>query len=69
MIRRAHFDIGELRIQTKSDVNAAMEHLSAVVKEREDDKLAEQAKKLMETGKNILIEQAYAAPKQFKVSH
>ena len=69
LIRRAHFDIGELRIQTKSDVNAAMEHLSAVVKEREDDKLAEQAKKLMETGKNILIEQAYAAPKQFKVSN
>jgi hypothetical protein len=69
LIRRAHFDIGELRIQTKIDVNAAMEHLGKVIKEKEDDLLAEQAKKLMETGRNILIEQAYAAPKMFKVSN
>ena len=69
VLRRAHFDIGELRIQTKSDVNSAMEHLSKVIKENDSDTLAEQAKKLMETGKNILVEQAYAAPKQFKVSN
>ena len=69
IIRRAHFDIGELRIQTKSDVNAAMEHLSKVIKENDSDTLAEQAKKLMETGKDILVQMAYAAPKQFKVSN
>jgi len=69
LLRRAHFDIGALRIQTKSDVNAGMEHLSKVIKENESDTLAEQAKKLMETGKNILVEQAYAAPKQFKVNN
>jgi hypothetical protein len=69
LIRRAHFDIGELRIQTKSDVNAAMEHLSKVIKENDSDTLAEQAKKLMETGKDILVQMAYAAPKQFKVSN
>ncbi len=69
IIRRAHFDIGELRIQTKSDVNVAMEHLSKVIKENDSDTLAEQAKKLMETGKDILVQMAYAAPKQFKVSN
>ena len=69
IIRRAHFDIGELRIQTKSDVNAAMEHLSKVIKENDSDTLAEQAKKLMETGKDILVQMAYAAPKQFKGSN
>jgi hypothetical protein len=69
LLRRAHFDIAELRIQTKADVNAAMEHLEKVIKEKEDDKLAEQAKKLMEEGKNILVQQAYAAPKKFKVSN
>lgn len=69
ILRRAHFDIGELRIQTKSNVNAAMEHLSKVIKENDSDTLAEQAKKLMETGKDILVQMAYAAPKQFKVSN
>lgn len=69
IIRRAHFDIGELRIQTKSDVNAAMEHLSKVIKGNDSDTLAEQAKKLMETGKDILVQMAYAAPKQFKISN
>ena len=69
LLRRAHFDIGELRIQTKSDVNAAMEHLSKVIKENDSDTLAEQAKKLMETGKDILVQQAYAPPKTFKVSN
>ena len=69
LIRRAHFDIGALRIQTKSDVNAAMEHLTKVIKEKDNDTLAEQAKKLMEAGKDILMQQAYAAPKQFKVSN
>ena len=69
LLRRAHFDIGELRIQTKSEVNAAMEHLSKVIKENDSDLLAEQAKKLMETGKDILVQMAYAAPKQFKVSN
>ncbi len=69
LIRKAHLDIGALRIQTKSDVNVAMEHLSKVIKEKDDDMLAEQAKKLMETGKDILVQMAYAAPKQFKVSN
>ena len=69
LLRRAHFDIGELRIQTKSDVNAAMEHLTKVIKENDSDTLAEQSKKLMETGKDILVQMAYAAPKQFKVSN
>ena len=69
LLRRAHFDIGELRIQTKSDVNAAMEHLTKVIKENDSDTLAEQAKKLMEAGKDILVQQAYAAPKQFKVTN
>jgi len=67
LVRRAHLDIGELRIQTKSNVNAAMEHLEKVLKENDSDKLAEQAKKLMEEGKDILVQQAYAAPKKFKV--
>ena len=69
LIRRARLDLGALRIQTKSDVNAAMEHLSKVIKENDSDTLAEQAKKLMEAGKDILVQQAYAAPKKFKVSN
>ena len=69
LVRRAHFDIGALRIQTKSDVNAAMEHLNKVIKEKDDDTLAEQAKKLMETGKDILVQMAYAAPKRFKITN
>ena len=68
-IRRAHLDIGELRIQTKLDVNVAMEHLNKVIQEKDDDKLAEQAKKLMEAGKDILVQQAYAPTRQFKVSN
>jgi hypothetical protein len=67
-IRRAHLDIGELRIKTKLDVNVAMEHLAKVIKEKDDDKLAEQAKKLMEEGKDILVQQAYAPTRTFKVS-
>lgn len=69
LVRRARFDVGELRINTESDVNVAMEHLARVIKEKDDDKLAEQAKDLMEAGKDILVQQAYAAPKQFKVSN
>ena len=69
LLRRARFDIGELRIQTKLDVNVAMDYLSKVIKEKDDDKLAEQAKKLMETGKDILVQMAYAAPQKFKVSN
>ncbi|SHK89016.1 hypothetical protein [Fibrobacter sp. UWB12] len=69
LLRRAHFDIAELRIQTKADVNAAMEHLEKVIKEKDDDKLAEQAKKLMEEGRDILVKQAYAGPKKFKVTN
>ena len=69
LLRRAHFDIGELRLQTKFDVNVAMEHLEKVLKEKDDDKLAEQAKKLLEEGRNILIQQAYAGTKKFKVTN
>ena len=69
LIRRAHLDIGELRIQTKFDINVAMEHLEKVLKEKDDDKLAEQAKKLMEEGRNILVQQAYAGTKKFKVTN
>lgn len=69
LLRRARYDIAELRIQTKADVNVAMEHLDNVIKEKEDDKLAEQAKKLMEEGRNILVQQAYAGPKKFKVTN
>ena len=68
-IRRAHLDIGELRIQAKLDVNVAMDHLSKVIKEKDDDNLAEQAKKLMEQGKDILVQQAYAPTRTFKVSN
>ena len=68
-VRRAHLDIGELRIQTKLDVNVAMEHLAKVIKEKDDDNLAEQAKKLMEAGKDILVQQAYAPTRTFKVSN
>ena len=69
LIRRAHLDIGELRIKTKLDINVAMEHLEKVLKEKDDDKLAEQAKKLMEEGRNILVQQAYAGTKKFKVTN
>ena len=69
LLRRARFDIGELRIQTKLDVNVAMDYLNKVIKEKDDDKLAEQAKKLIETGKDILVQMAYAAPQKFKVSN
>ena len=62
-------DIGELRIKTKLDINVAMEHLEKVLKEKDDDKLAEQAKKLMEEGRNILVQQAYAGTKKFKVTN
>jgi hypothetical protein len=40
-----------------------------VIKENDSDTLAEQSKKLMETGKDILVQMAYAAPKQFKVTN
>lgn len=69
LVRRARFDVGELRINSKSDVNVAMDHLARVIKEKDDDMLAEQAKKLMEAAKDILAQQAFAAPKQFKVSN
>ena len=67
LLRRAHFDIGELRIQTKFDVNVAMDHLNKVIKENDSDKLAEEAKKLMETGKDILAQMAFAPSQKFKV--
>ena len=66
LIRRARLDIGELRIQTKLDVNVAMEYLSKVIEEDPEDKLSEQAKKLIEAGKDILVQQAYAPTRQFK---
>ena len=66
-LRKAHFDIGELRIQTKFDVNVAMDHLNKVIKENDSDKLAEEAKKLMETGKDILAQMAFAPSQKFKV--
>jgi len=69
LLRRARFDIGELRIQTKLDVNVAMEYLSKVIEEKDDDKLAEEAKKLMEQGKDILVQQAYSPTRAFKVSN
>ena len=67
LIRRARLDIGELRIQTKLDVNVAMEYLSKVIEEDPEDKLAEDAKKLMEQGKDILAQMAFAPSQKFKV--
>ena len=69
ILRRARFDIGELRIQTKLDVNVAMEYLSKVLEDNAEDKLAEDAKKLMEQGKDILVQQAYSPTRTFKVSN
>ena len=67
LIRRARLDIGELRIQTKLDVNVAMEYLSKVIEDNAEDKLAEDAKKLMEQGKDILAQMAFAPSQKFKV--
>lgn len=67
ILRRARFDIGELRIQSKLDVNVAMEYLSKVIEDNADDKLAEDAKKLMEQGKDILAQMAFAPSQKFKV--
>ena len=69
LVRRARFDIGALRIQTKYDVNVAMEYLSKVIEEKDDDKMAEDAKKLMEAGKDILAQMAYAPTRKFKPSN
>ncbi|MBR2094196.1 MAG: hypothetical protein IJ908_01040 [Fibrobacter sp.] len=69
ILRRARFDIGELRIQSKLDVNVAMEYLSKVLEDNAEDKLAEDAKKLMEQGKDILVQQAYSPTRTFKVSN
>lgn len=66
ILRRARFDIGELRIQTKLDVNVAMEYLSKVLEDNAEDKLAEDAKKLMEQGKDILAQMAFAPTRKFK---
>ena len=67
ILRRARFDIGELRIQSKLDVNVAMEYLSKVLEDNAEDKLAEDAKKLMEQGKDILAQMAFAPSQKFKV--
>ena len=69
LVRHARFDIGALRIQTKYDVNVAMEYLSKVIEEKDDDKMAEDAKKLMEAGKDILAQMAYAPTRKFKPSN
>ena len=66
ILRRARFDIGELRIQSKLDVNVAMEYLSKVLEDNAEDKLAEDAKKLMEQGKDILAQMAFAPTRKFK---
>ena len=44
-----------------------MDHLNKVIKENDSDKLAEEAKKLMETGKDILAQMAFAPSQKFKV--
>ena len=44
-----------------------MEYLSKVLEDNAEDKLAEDAKKLMEQGKDILAQMAFAPSQKFKV--